>query len=663
MNAPIPATSRRRFPALLLATLLAAAVASVPALPARAEDAPALVNGARVDGAEPGEWTHDWDAATAAAERTGLPLFVLFTGSDWCPWCKILDRQVFSTDEWSAWARGNVYAVRVDFPKNASLVPEKHRARNREIQRRYGIGGYPTCLLLDPATLSPIGRFGASRDVTAADFVRRVAAAIRGAADAAPASAPTPKPSAQGSAPTAPEFDIRNGILEGITSNNAEEVVVPEGVHTVCLDALVLPRVKRVTIPEGVKTLSRKSGGYRPGVPLERVSLPASLVSIEPTAFDGHWRHLSRIDIAGGSPYRMEDGCLIDSRNGSLVFALPGRRTVQVPASANAIGDWAFNANDAVEIAIPEGVASIGRGAFDDCRALERLSIPASVAEIGDDAFAECGKLADIAVAPGNPRYAVRDGLLLDLDTWTLLRAFGPLVRVVVPDEVRAIGRSAFSFQKTLVSVTVPPTVSRIGDKAFSYCTNLEELHLPERLDSCGEHFIMGCESLREIRLPACLERLSGTFSIGGCSSLRELTLPEGLRTIEAYGLGAVTECTALERIVLPASVERIASGRAFTKNPALRAFEVHPGNPAFRSEDGVLFSHDMTRLVRCPEAKSGDYAIPDTVTRIDDSAFAGCRRLESIHVPDSVESAGRGAFEDCPARLSRPVPEAPSAR
>lgn len=670
MNAPIPATSKRRFPALLLATLLAAAAAAVPALTARAEDAPALVNGARVDGAEPGEWTHDWDAATAAAERTGRPLFVLFTGSDWCPWCKILDRQVFSTDEWAAWARENVYPVRVDFPSNASLVPEKHRARNRELQRRYGIGGYPTCLLLDPATLSPIGRFGASRDVTAVDFVRRVADAIRGAADAAPAPAPAPaapKPPAPKPAPAAPaaapEFDIRNGILERMTANDAVEVVVPEGVHTVCLDALVQSGVKRISIPEGVETLSRKSGGYRPGVPLERVSLPASLESIRPTAFDGHWRHLHRIDIAEGSPYRMEDGCLIDSRSGSVVFALPGRPTVRVPASTTAIGDWAFNANDAVKIAIPEGVVAIGRGAFDDCRSLERISIPASVEAIGDNAFANCGKLANIEIAPGNPRFAVRDGLLVDREMGLLLRAFGPLVRVVVPDDVRAIGESAFSFQKTLVSVTVPPTVSRIGDNAFSYCTNLEELHLPERLDSCGEHFIMGCESLREIRLPACLERLSGMFSIGRCSSLRELALPEGLRTIDAYGLGAVCECTALERIVLPASVERIASGRAFMKNPALRAYEVHPGNPAFRSEDGVLFSHDMTRLVRCPEAKSGAYAIPDTVTRIDDSAFAGCRRLTDIHVPDGVESAGRGAFEDCPARLSRPVPEAPSAR
>ena len=65
------------------------------------------VNGARVNGAEPGVWTHDWDAAAEAAKRTGMPVFALFTGSDWCPWCKVLERQVFEKKEWRVWARKN----------------------------------------------------------------------------------------------------------------------------------------------------------------------------------------------------------------------------------------------------------------------------------------------------------------------------------------------------------------------------------------------------------------------------------------------------------------------------------------------------------------------------------------------------------------------------
>ncbi|MBQ7252737.1 MAG: leucine-rich repeat protein [Kiritimatiellae bacterium] len=659
--------------AAILATLAAAwsATAGTPAAPAR-------VNGIRVDGAELGEWTHDFDAAAAAAKKAGKPVFANFTGSDWCGWCKLLARQVFTQPEWTAWARQNVFPVHVDFPEDKELVPEKYRERNRELARRYQVRGYPTCLLLDSATLEPMGRFGASRDVDAAGFVSQVASAIPGAAKPAaparpPASAPAAKPKAKkslhpfypakrriGKSPD-PGFEIRNGTLLGMKSQDAEEVVVPDGVKTVCLDGLVSARTKTVTLPEGVKRISRRSGGYVPGAPLEKLKLPASLEKIDPGALDGHWRRLKTIQIAAGSPYRMEDGFLVDTRDGTLVFALPGRRGLTVPATVKTIGDWAFNANDASKIAIPEGVEKIGRGAFAECRALERIAIPASVGGIGADAFGNCGKLAHVAVSPDNPRYAVRDGFLLDTETATLLRAFGPAARVAIPPEVRTIGEKAFSSRKTLLAATVPPSVRRIEEEAFSFCPNLKELHLPENLDFCGDRIVTGCESLREIRLPAGLTALSGVSSFGRCSSLRELAFPEGLRTIGAAGLGAVCDCASLERISIPASATQIASGAAFMRNPKLKAFEVHPGNPAFRSEDGVLFSRDMTRLVRCPEAKKGNYEIPDTVKRIDAFAFSHCRGLRKIRIPDGVEGAGYGAFKDCPAKLSRTVPVSPA--
>ena len=148
------------------------------------EEAVAFVNGIRVDGAEPGEWTHDWDAAVAAAKKDGKPVFVNFTGSDWCGWCKLLKNRVFTQPEWTAWASRNVYLVHLDFPSNKELVPEKYRGRNQELANRYKVEGYPTCYLLDPATLAPLGQFGASRDVTAAGFVGKVSAAMPGAAKA-----------------------------------------------------------------------------------------------------------------------------------------------------------------------------------------------------------------------------------------------------------------------------------------------------------------------------------------------------------------------------------------------------------------------------------------------------------------------------------------------
>ena len=184
-------------------TLLAAALAALVASGAWAEESAAFVNGARVDGAEPGEWTHDWDAATAAAKRDGKPVFVNFTGSDWCGWCKLLKRQVFSQPEWGEWASNHVYLVHVDFPHDKELVPEKYRAKNREIASKYKVGGYPTCHLLDPATLESLGTFGGSRDANAADFVEKVSAAMPGAGKKADATAEPRRPERPAAPPAA----------------------------------------------------------------------------------------------------------------------------------------------------------------------------------------------------------------------------------------------------------------------------------------------------------------------------------------------------------------------------------------------------------------------------------------------------------------------------
>ena len=48
------------------------------------------------------------------------------------------------------------------------------------------------------------------------------------------------------------------------------------------------------------------------------------------------------------------------------------------------------------------------------------------------------------------------------------------------------------------------------------------------------------------------------------------------------------------------------------------------------------------------PDKKITGVIIPDTVTRIEDSAFAGCSMLKSVSIPDSVTSIGEYAFCGC---------------
>jgi len=70
--------------------------------------------------------------------------------------------------------------------------------------------------------------------------------------------------------------------------------------------------------------------------------------------------------------------------------------------------------------------------------------------------------------------------------------------------------------------------------------------------------------------------------------------------------------------------------------------------NEFYRDLDGVLYSKDLTILIRFPGGKFGDYNIPEGVVRIGDSAFASSSNLSSVSIPDSVTSIGTSAFQDC---------------
>jgi len=127
-----------------------------------------------IDGHTPGRFTMDLEAAKKYAAEKDIPLLLNFTGSDWCGWCKLMEKNVFSKPEWLAYAKDNVAMVWLDFPKNKSLVPEKYVARNGKLSGKYGVRGYPTYLIIDAKTDAVIGKLGAGKEKTPASFQAEV---------------------------------------------------------------------------------------------------------------------------------------------------------------------------------------------------------------------------------------------------------------------------------------------------------------------------------------------------------------------------------------------------------------------------------------------------------------------------------------------------------
>ena len=86
-----------------------------------------------------------------------------------------------------------------------------------------------------------------------------------------------------------------------------------------------------------------------------------------------------------------------------------------------------------------------------------------------------------------------------------------------------------------------------------------------------------------------------------------------------------------------------IEPGR-FSYSYNLTSFTVDPANPNYTAVNGILYNKNMTELVECPTAKTGDLTVPATVTAIDHDAFIG-NHLLSVTLPDSLETIGSQAF------------------
>ena len=94
-------------------------------------------------------WLTNIEKAKEVAKKEGKAVLVEFTGSDWCPPCKALKKNVFNSDEFKAYAKKHLVLVELDFPRDKSKVTKEQAAYNREQAKAFAVKGYPTVILMD----------------------------------------------------------------------------------------------------------------------------------------------------------------------------------------------------------------------------------------------------------------------------------------------------------------------------------------------------------------------------------------------------------------------------------------------------------------------------------------------------------------------------------
>ena len=95
-----------------------------------------------------GGWLTDLAKAQAQAKVEKKMVFMDFTGSDWCPPCKALHKDVLTSSDFLNYAKENLVLLVVDFPRSKPQS-EALRTANEELATKFAVDSFPTVIVLD----------------------------------------------------------------------------------------------------------------------------------------------------------------------------------------------------------------------------------------------------------------------------------------------------------------------------------------------------------------------------------------------------------------------------------------------------------------------------------------------------------------------------------
>ncbi len=426
---------------------------------------------------------------------------------------------------------------------------------------------------------------------------------------------------------------------------------------------------------------------------VKKVIIGKDVVSIDFTAF-AYCTALESFEVdPGNETFYANDGVLFQ-KSPSVLICYPAAKTdssYTVPGGVTGIADRAFMQCQLNNVKIPDGVVSIGSGAFSYSTALNTVTLPSGLKKIDAYTFSCCSALQSMSI----------------------------------PDGVTEIGECAFESCTALESVEIPDSMKCIGEKAFSGCSELKTVNIPEganvaenafnltqvtvththsfgdwqsdadkhwRECKCGERAEEGAHS-GEKSCTQCGRDLQsnildsgttgdltwtlgtdGVLSIDGSGTMPEyavglsdppwylyrekinsVKIGEGPKSI---GCDAFSGCFYLSGVELSSTVENVDTS-AFGGCTGFKEYKVSEENKTYSAADGMLMRGNT--LVHCPQGKTA-VSIPETTVEIAAKAFKNCSGSVQIALPNSVRTIGEAAFENCAKLQTVAIPNGVTA-
>ena len=252
------------------------------------------------------------------------------------------------------------------------------------------------------------------------------------------------------------------------------------------------------------------------------------------------------------------------------------------------------------KVIIEEGVTSIGRGAFYNCKYLQSIKLPSSLKRIGDIAFDGCNKLNKVDIS--------------NIETWVKIQ-FGNIYN----SNPLYYAKNLYINNVLATDIEIPYGVSKINDYAFYNCESIKNITISNSVIEIGNYAFYGCTGLDSVYIP---------------------------NSITQIGERAFTDCTAITKV----NINNINSWCKinFTdvhSNPLCYGKKLYI-NDVLASD--IILSKGITSLYdyvfyNCENIKS--IRLPNGITSIGSFAFYNCTGLTDIFLPDTLIKIGSSAF------------------
>lgn len=310
--------------------------------------------------------------------------------------------------------------------------------------------------------------------------------------------------------------------------------------------------------------------------------------------------------------------------------------SITLPKSLRSIGDCAFLMNVSLENVITaEGLTTVGVQAFAGCEKLETILMPSTLSSIAGGAFYKCSSLNTVNLAKTS----------MDTISVNCFSACPKLTNVDLPRNLSWISRLAFYGCTALSELKLPASVATIGEKAFLEDPNLM-VTVPEELtDVSGWSNLMGKNVTFYIvaggPVEAYMKENSFSYRIYGGTKQEPTTEP--------------TTKPSTEPTTEPTTEPSTETKPETTKKPSAKSLigkTVKKGKLQYKilSTTGVSVKKPLKKTYK-------EIIIPKTikyygrtykVTRIENKAFQGCKKLRTVEIGNHVKKIGDSAFRDC---------------